>query len=272
MNVYLDAGHHVSFGTFPLRGDELVSAMRLAAEIGYRSYDTAQMYGNEREVGDCLASLGLSREELLITTKVHPNNYTADSFLPSVEQSLRDLQVDQVDVLLLHWPDPQGDNALALEQLQMAHDRGYAAHIGVSNYTIAMMEDAIARLSVRPAANQVEFHPFLDTKKLHAGAARLDVPLTAYCAVARGKMATSPLLDEIGSLYGKSGTQVGLRWTLQRGVAINAMSTKAENLRLNFELLDFQLDDEQMRRIDTLMGEGYRIVNSDLVPFAPDWD
>lgn len=272
MNVYLDAGHHVSFGTFPLRGDELASAMRLAAEIGYRSFDTAQMYENEREVGDCLATLGLSRDELLITTKVSPKNFAADDFLPSVEQSLRDLRLDQVDVLLLHWPDQHGDNAAALEQLQKAHDRGYAAHIGVSNYTIAMMEEAIDRLSVRPVANQVEFHPFLDTEKLLAASARLGLPLTAYCAVARGKMATSSLLDDIGRSHGKSGTQVGLRWTLQKGVAINAMSTRAENLRLNFDLLDFQLDEDEMLRIDALMAEGYRIVNSDLVPTAPSWD
>lgn len=272
MNVYLDAGHDVSFGTFPLRGDTLASAMRLAAEIGYRSFDTAQMYGNEREVGACLASLGLPREELLITTKVSPNNFAPEDFLPSVEQSLRDLQLDQVDVLLLHWPDQYGQNAVALEQLQKAHDLGYAAHIGLSNYTIAMMEDAMARLSVRPVANQVEFHPFLNTEKLLAGAQRLGLPLTAYCAVARGKMATSPLLDDIGRPHGKSGTQVGLRWTLQKGVAINAMSTKAENLRLNFELQDFQLDDDEMRRIDGLMAEDFRIVNSDLVPSAPDWD
>ena len=118
----------------------------------------------------------------------------------------------------------------------------------------------------------MEFHPFIDTEKLVAAAARLDLPLTAYCAVARGKMAQSPLLDEIGQAHGKSGTQAGLRWTLQKGVAINAMSTKADNLRMNFELQDFQLSDAEMRRIDTLMNEGYRIVNSELVPTAPQWD
>jgi len=272
MNVYLDAGHHVSFGTFPLRGDELSSAMRLAAEVGYRSFDTAQMYQNEREVGDCLRTLGLGRDEVLITTKVSPKNYASGDFLPSVEQSLRDLQLDQVDVLLLHWPDQHGDNAAALDLLQQAHALGYAAHIGISNYTISMMEDAIQRLSVRPAVNQVEFHPFLNTEKLAAASARLDVPLTAYCAVARGRMAQSPLLDEIGSSHGKTGTQTGLRWTLQKGVAINAMSTKAENLRLNFDIQDFQLNEDEMARIDTLMADGYRIVDSALVPTAPAWD
>ena len=272
MNVYLDAGHHVSFGTFPLRGDELATAMRSAAEIGYRSFDTAQMYENEHEVGDCLSTLGLARDDLFITTKVSPNNYAASAFLSSVEQSLKDLRLDQVDVLLLHWPDQHGDNAEALDLLQQAHDRGYAARIGVSNYTISMMEDAVSRLSVHPVANQVEFHPFLNAEKLRAASARLDLPLTAYCAVARGKMAQSPLLDDIGQAHGKTGTQVGLRWTLQKGVAINAMSTKADNLRLNFELQDFQLSDAEMSRIDALMEEGYRIVNSDLVPTAPQWD
>ena len=185
MNVYLDGGNHVSFGTFPLRGDELASAMRLAAEIGYRSFDTAQMYGNERAVGDCLRTLDVPRDQLFVTTKVSPNNFAAADFLPSVEQSLRDLQMDQVDMLLLHWPDQHGDNAAALDQLQIAHDRGYAAHIGISNYTVSMMEDAVSRLSTHPAANQVEFHPFLNTQKLQDAAARLSIPLTAYCAVAR---------------------------------------------------------------------------------------
>jgi 2,5-diketo-D-gluconate reductase B len=189
-----------------------------------------------------------------------------------VEQSLRDLQTDRVDVLLLHWPDQHGDNGAALDQLQKAHDLGYAAHIGISNYTISMMEDAISRLSTRPAANQVEFHPFLDTQKLLDAANRLALPLTAYCAVARGKMATSPLLDDIGAAHGKTGTQAGLRWTLQKGVAINAMSTKADNLQRNFDLLDFQLNDDEMARIDTLMADGYRIVNSSLMPTAPAWD
>ena len=272
MNIYLDAGHHVSFGTFPLRGDDLTSAMRLAADIGYRSFDTAQMYQNEREVGDCLRTLGMPRDELLITTKVSPHNFAVADFLPSVEQSLRDLQTDRVDVLLLHWPDQHGDNGAALDQLQQAHDLGYAAHIGISNYTISMMEDAISRLSTRPAANQVEFHPFLDTQKLLDAANRLALPLTAYCAVARGKMATSPLLDDIGAAHGKTGTQAGLRWTLQKGVAINAMSTKADNLQRNYDLLDFQLNDDEMTRIDTLMADGYRIVNSSLMPTAPAWD
>ena len=147
MNVYLDAGHHVSFGTFPLRGAELAAAMRCAAEIGYRSFDTAQMYENEREVGDCLGALGLARDDLFITTKVSPDNYAAVDFLPSVEQSLRDLRLDRVDVLLLHWPDQQGDNAEALDQLQKAHDLGYAAHIGVSNYTISKMRSAGCRFT-----------------------------------------------------------------------------------------------------------------------------
>ena len=272
MNVYLDGGHQVSFGTFPLRGDELASAMRLAAEIGYRSFDTAQMYGNERAVGDCLRTLDVPRDQLFVTTKVSPNNFAAADFLPSVEKSLRDLQMDQVDMLLLHWPDQHGDNAAALDQLQIAHDRGYAAHIGISNYTVSMMEDAVSRLSTPPAANQVEFHPFLNTQKLQDAAARLSIPLTAYCAVARGKLATSPVLDDIGARHGKTGTQAGLRWTLQKGVAINAMSTRAENLQLNFDIGDFRLDDDEMARIDQLMDEGYRIVDSSLVPTAPQWD
>ncbi len=193
MNVYLDGGIRSALAPFLYAGTNWRQP-RLAAEIGYRSFDTAQMYGNERAVGDCLRTLDVPRDQLFVTTKVSPNNFAAADFLPSVEQSLRDLQMDQVDMLLLHWPDQHGDNAAALDQLQIAHDRSYAAHIGISNYTVSMMEDAVSRLSTHPAANQVEFHPFLNTQKLQDAAARLSIPLTAYCAVARGKLATSPVL------------------------------------------------------------------------------
>ena len=123
------------------------------------------------------------------------------------------------------------------------------------------MEDAKHRLSSRPGVNQVEFHPFLDRRKLLVPASRLVLPLNSYCAFALGKMATSPLLGDIGAAHGKTGTRAALRWTLQRGRAINAMSTKADNLQRNFDLLDFQLNNDEMARILTLMAEGYRILN-----------
>ncbi|NCF48067.1 MAG: aldo/keto reductase [Bacteroidetes bacterium] len=272
MNVYLDAGHAVSFGTFPLRGEALHAAMISAAEIGYRSFDTAQLYQNEVDVGACLKDMALARDDVFVTTKVSPSNFAADRFIPSVEKSLADLQLDQVDMLLLHWPDQHGDNGAALDLLQQAHTKEYTKHIGISNYTIAMMEDAILRLNTRPAVNQVEFHPFLDTVKLLGAAERLGLPLSAYCAVARGKMFDDPTLTNIGAKYDKSASQAGLRWTLQKGVAINAMSSRPENLRLNLDILDFELTSEDIAEIDLLMETGYRIVNSEIVPTAPIWD
>ena len=151
-----------SFGTYPLKGAELTAALQAAVAVGYRSIDTAQMYGNEADVGAALSRLSLPREELCITTKVDPGNYTDEKFLPSVRQSLRDLGLEQVDVLLLHWPPRDGEVAAPLKLLAQARAEGLTRHIGVSNFTAAMMREA-RDLSADPlVTNQVEFHPLAE--------------------------------------------------------------------------------------------------------------
>ena len=142
MNVYFDKTNQRTFGTWPLRGKELTSALEIAIDIGYRSVDTAQMYGNEADIGASLTDLGLSRDELCITTKVHPDNFDDADFMPSVEKSLEKLRLDCVDVLLLHWPPIGEDIAPPLRLLEKAYEKGFARNIGVSNYTAKMMHDA----------------------------------------------------------------------------------------------------------------------------------
>ena len=142
MNVYFDKTNQRTFGTWPLRGKELTSALEIAIDIGYRSVDTAQMYGNEADIGASLTDLGLSRDELCITTKVHPDNFDDADFMPSVEKSLEKLRLDCVDVLLLHWPPIGEDIAPPLRLLEKAYEKGFARNIGVSNYTTRMMHDA----------------------------------------------------------------------------------------------------------------------------------
>lgn len=260
------------FGTFPLRGDELKSAVRTAAEVGYRAFDTAQWYGNEADLGAVIPELGIDRASLQITTKVHPDNMSADKFMPSVEQSLRDLNTEQVDVLLLHWPP--GDNSVvpSLTLLQEAYDKGYAKHIGVSNYTTAMMRAAVACLDAKLVINQIEFHPLLNQDKVRAAAHELGIPLGSYCSIARGEILKYPVLGQIGESYGKSAAQVTLRWILQKGVALNTMSTKRANMQANFDVMDFALSSSEMLKIDALTLAGYRISNAETVPFAPTWD
>lgn len=272
MTIYFEKTYQRSFGTFPLKGPELRDAVLAAAEVGYRAFDTAQMYGNESETGAALKATGLPREDLLITTKVGVENFTEEAFLPSVEASLKALQIEQADVLLLHWPTPGGDIRLSLEQLQKAHDRGLARHIGISNYTAQMMRDARRIVEAPLVTNQVEFHPLLNQDVLLAAATETGIPLASYCSVARGEVFKHAIFGEIGASYGKSAAQVVLRWILQKGVSINTMSTKPANIRANFEVMDFTLSSVDMDRIEEMTKTGYRIVSRDLVPYAPDFD
>jgi len=272
MTIYFQKTYQRSFGTFPLKGNELHEAVQAAAQVGYRAFDTAQMYGNEEETGAALRATGVAREELCVTTKVHPDNFGEADFLPSVEASLKALQIDVADVLLLHWPPADGDIAPSLKMLRQARDRGLARHIGVSNYTARMMRDARAIVDVPLVTNQVEFHPLLNQDKLLAAAAETGIPLASYCSVARGEVFKHPIFGQIGEAYGKSAAQVVLRWILQKGVSINTMSTKPANIRANFDVMDFTLSSIDMGRIEAMTATGHRIVGKDLVPYAPDFD
>ncbi len=272
MNIYFRKTHQRAFGTYPLTGDEAHAAILAAAEAGYRAFDTAQMYGNEAETGEALRSAGVPREELCITTKVHPDNFGEDRFMASVEQSLKHLQVDFVDVLLLHWPPIGGAIAPSLRLLQKALDKGLTRNIGVSNYTIAMMREAASIVDAPLVTNQVEFHPLLNQDKLLAGADEIGIPLSSYSSVARGEVFKYPEFAEIGEGYGKTAGQVVLRWIIQKGVSVNTMSTNPANIRANFDIMDFTLSSVDMARIEKLTQTGYRVVGKELVPWAPDWD
>ncbi len=272
MNVYFQKTHQRAFGTYPLTGDVAHQAILDAAEVGYRAFDTAQMYENEAETGEALAATGLSREEMCVTTKVHPDNYTEDKFVASVEQSLKDLRLDYVDALLLHWPPIGGNIAPSLRLLEDCLARGLTRNIGVSNYNIAMMRDAVNIVDAPIVTNQVEFHPLLNQDKLLNAASEIGIPLSSYSSVARGEVFKHPEFAEIGKGYGKSAAQVVLRWIVQKGVSVNTMSTKKDNIRANFEIMDFTLSHVDMAKIEKLTQTGYRIVSSDLVPWAPEWD
>jgi 2,5-diketo-D-gluconate reductase B len=272
VNICFQKTYQRAFGTFPLEGEALSKAIEAAAEIGYRAYDTAQIYGNEADTGAALADTGIAREDLCITTKVHPDNFDEDGFLKSVETSLRDLRTDYVDVLLLHWPPIGGDIAPSLRLLEEAWRRGLARNVGVSNYTAQMMRDAKKIIEAPIVTNQVEFHPLLDQGKLLVATAETGIPLSSYCSVARGEVFKYPDFAEIGEGYGKIAAQVVLRWILQKGVSVNTMSTKVENIRANFDIMDFTLSSVDMARIDSLTATNYRIVDSDRARWAPDWD
>lgn len=272
MNICFQKTHQRAFGTYPLTGTTLREAIGNAVAVGYRAFDTAQMYGNEADTGSALAECGVPRDELCITTKIHPDNFSEDRFLPSLEKSLEALKVDRVDMLLLHWPPLDGDIAPSLRLLQKALERRMTRHVGVSNYTAQMMRDAKSVIDAPIVTNQVEFHPLLNQERLLAAAAETGIPLSSYCSVARGEVFNYPIFAEIGAGYGKTAGQAVLRWILQKGVSLNTMSTKAANIRANFDIMDFTLSSVDMARIEAMTRTNYRIVGKDLVPWAPEWD
>lgn len=261
------------FGTWPLNGEELVQAVGTALELGFRAIDTAQLYGNEAAVGEALRHTKVPRNQILVTTKIAPDNTKAEAFWPSLEASLKALNCDQIDSLLLHWPHPQGNNDEALALLQEAHARGLARNIGVSNYTIAMLRAAQDQLEVPLACNQVEFHPLVDQGKLRTAAAYMGVQLTAFSAVARGQALNDPTILTIAEEANISPAQVTLSWILAKGLAFNAMSTKPENMAKNLAADAALLTAEQVARIDTLGPKHkLRLVDRPRIPYAPIWD
>lgn len=272
MNICFQKTHQRAFGTFPLKGDVLTAAVLAAANVGYRAFDTAQMYGNEADTGMALSATGLPRTDLCVTTKVHPDNYTEARFLPSVEQSLKALRLSQVDLLLLHWPPIGGDVAPPMRLLQGALDRGLTRNIGISNFTVQMMRDAKSLVDAPLVTNQVEFHPLLNQDKLLDAAVETGIPLSSFSSVARGEVFKHPVFADIGRGYDKSAAQVVLRWILQKGVAVNTMSTNPDNIRANFDIMDFTLSSIDMARIEVMTHTGFRVVRKGAVPWTPDWD
>ena len=273
MNIYFKPEFHRNFGTFPLKGDQLHGAVEAAIKVGYRAFDTAQMYGNEAELGDALANSDLGRDEFCVTTKVKAANYSESGFIPSVEASLKALRLDQADVLLLHWPPADEEELVpALRLLEDAFRRGLARNIGVSNFTSRMLRTTRAVLDAPVAINQVEFHPLLNQEVLLGATVEIGIPLSAYCSLARGKVLQEPELLDIAEGYGKSAGQVALRWILQKGVVPVTMSSNPKNISANFDICDFTLSSVDMGRIDKLTARNYRIVNKSIVPGAPDWD
>jgi 2,5-diketo-D-gluconate reductase B len=270
MSILFEGVNQRGFGTWPLKGADAQQAVEQAIAAGYRAIDTAQMYENEEPVAAGIAASGLPRSEFCVTTKVHPDNFGAAEFLPSVEASIKKLG-EVPDLLLLHWPAMGGDVVPGLKMLQSAFDKGMAKNIGVSNYTIAQMETANSVVDAPIAINQVEFHPLIDQSKLRVAGERLNIPLAAYCSVAKGRVLDTPELIEIGAAHEKTAAQVSLRWIMQLGVSPIAMSTNADRVAANFDIVDFDLNDEEMNKINELSKRVHqRIVRE--VPWAPEWD
>lgn len=261
----------LGFGTFPLKEDDARRMVAHALKAGYRHIDTAQMYANEAEVGEAIAHSGVPRDEVFLTTKVWPDNFGDGPLQQSVEESLTKLRVDAVDLLLLHWPKfgrPLDETVRALNAVQRA---GLARHIGVSNFTSALLKDAWSVTEVPLANNQVEYHPYLDQTPVLDVVRDRGMTLTAYMPNARGKVFEDDTLRAIGAPHGKTPGQVALRWLYQQDGVVAIPRTGSEaHADENIAILDFTLSADEARKIDALAKPDGRLLNPP--GLAPTWD
>jgi 2,5-diketo-D-gluconate reductase B len=244
----------LGFGTARLTGDACRDAVAHALELGYRHIDTAQMYDNEAAVGDAIATASVDRDEIFLVTKVHRRNLAYEDVLSSVQDSLDRLGTS-IDLLLIHAPSrsvPVEESSDAMNQLQT---EGRVEHIGVSNFSVSQLQEAIAASQKPILTNQVEYHPFTDQSDLLAFCIENDIMLTAYSPVAEGRVIGNDTLRTIGQTYGKSEAQVALRWLLQQDcVAAIPKAATRQHRQENLDLFDFELTDEEMRDIFDLHG------------------
>ena len=265
-------GAHIptlGMGTMTLKGDVGVKAVSAALKLGYRHLDTAERYGNETEVGEGLRASGVDRKDVFVTTKVYWDKLAPADFEKSFDDSLKKLKLPWVDMLLIHWPSKTVPLADTMPVLCAARKDGRARQIGIANFTVPLIEEAV-RLSTEPlVANQIEVHPYLDQSKVIAACRKHRISITAYCPLARGQVPGDAALAAIGQRHGKSAAQVALRWLVQQGIAVIPRSGKPERLAENMAVFDFALSDAEMAEIAALRRPGSRVVNP---PHAPKWD
>ena len=261
----------MGFGTYDRKGDAGIAAMQVALETGYRHLDTAQDYGTEKEVGHAIKRSGLKRADIFVTTKIATGNLGHGALLPSLRQSLDNLQTDQLDLTLIHWPSPNNAVPLAvyIEQLAEAHALGLTRLIGVSNFTIAMLEQAQAILGeLKIANNQVELNPLLQNRKLATYCAGKGISVTCYLPIARGVLGNVPVIAEIAARHGATPEQVALAFEFAKGYIAIPPSSRPDRIRANYLATKMVLSDADMALIETV-DRGQRVIDP---AWGPAWD
>lgn len=234
-------------------GQEVINAIHWALDYGYRHIDTAMIYRNEEGVGDALKSATTPRDQVFLTTKIWNTDIREGKTTQALDDSLRRLKTDYVDLILLHWPVV--GSAAAWAELETALQAGKARAIGVSNFMPEDLTGLLAGAAIVPAVNQIEFHPYLNQDDVLAACASHDITITAWSPLMQGKFKSEPLFDELAARYGKSPAQVILRWDLQRGVTTIPKSVNQGRIQENFDLFDFELSATDLARIDGLNKE-----------------
>ncbi len=259
-------------GTFRLQGQVVEDSVRNALEVGYRAIDTAQIYGNEAQIGHVLAQSNIDRRDLFITTKIWTTNFSKDKLIPSLKESLLKLKTDYVDLTLIHWPSPNNAVPVAefMTELVKAKELGLTRQIGVSNFTIDLMQQAIDVVGEGViATNQIELSPYLQNRKVVDFAKKHNITITSYMTLAYGKALKDAVIQTIAQRHNATAAQVILAWALKLGYVVIPSSTKRENLASNLLAQKLQLTDTDMAEINALESNG-RLV--DPQSLAPVWD
>ncbi|CAH6662170.1 2,5-didehydrogluconate reductase DkgB [Pseudocitrobacter vendiensis] len=259
-------------GTFRLKDDVVIASVKTALELGYRAVDTAQIYDNEAAVGQAIAESNVPREEIFITTKIWTENLSKEKLIPSLKESLKKLRSEYVDLTLVHWPSP--NDAVSVEEfmhaLLEAKKQGLTREIGISNFTIPLMEQAISAVGAENiAANQIELSPYLQNRKVVDWASEHGIHITSYMTLAYGKALKDETIVRIATKHNATPAQVILAWAMGEGYSVIPSSTKRENLASNLLALKLQLDAEDKKAIAALDCND-RLVSPE--GLAPDWD
>lgn len=260
----------LGLGTWDIRGQTCVEIVTEGLKLGYRHVDTAAAYENEVQVGEGIRASGVAREDIFLTTKVWHDRLKSGDLEKSAEESIARLGVDYLDLLLVHWPNPAVAVKEKMEAISRVKRDGLTRHIGISNFTVALIEEAVAVSPEPIVTNQIEYHPYLDQAKVLETCRRHGISITAYCPIARGKVVGDPVIEEIAARHGKTPAQVTLRWLVQQPdvIAIPRTSSKAR-LAENLDIDGFTLSEAEMQAFANLSYPDGRLVRAS---WAPKWD
>jgi 2,5-diketo-D-gluconate reductase A len=245
----------LGFGVFQIPPADTAEAVGRALEAGYRHIDTAEMYGNEQGVGEGVRASGLDRADVFVASKLHNGRHRPDDARRAFDATLAELGFDYVDLFLIHWPLPtlyDGDFVATWKTLEEFKADGRARSIGVSNFQVDHLQRLVDECDVVPAVNQIELHPYFQNREVAEFGEQNGIATEAWSPIAQGDVMGDPALEEIAGAVGRSVAQVVLRWHIQKGYIVFPKSTTPERIEENFHLFDFELDDDQMQRIDEL--------------------
>ena len=277
-NIELNDGHSIpqlGFGVFQIDPAETERAVRVALEVGYRHIDTAEMYGNERGVGEAIRASGLDRGEVYVTSKLNNSFHEPDEARKAFDRTLSELGFDHVDLFLIHWPLPtlyDGDYVSTWKTLEEFRADGRSRSIGVSNFQVEHLERLAAETDTVPAVNQIELHPYFQNREVRSYDEEHGIATEAWSPIAQGDVLDDPVVTEIAAKLGRTPAQVVLRWHVQRGNIVFPKSVTPERIRENFEIFDFEIEPADLEQIDGLdRGEAGRIgPNPDQMAYVPD--